>query len=114
MVDILGLSAPFKAETFGQRLAVVAVGGAILLLSLVAVRRMFSRSFFHGFLVSSGIFLSFDIVVFHWLFRLHRITAGREANVIEPLFVALGLTLIAVGFRQERRSRSDDQTIRGE
>lgn len=110
-MEILALTAPFQAETFGQRVAVVAVGGAILLLSLVAVRRMFSRSFFHGFLVSTGVFLSFDIVVFHWLFRLHRITEGDEANVIEPLFVALGVSLIALGFLQERRQRSNPQTI---
>jgi hypothetical protein len=28
--------------------------------------------------------------VFHWVFGLHRITAGTEANVIEPILVAIG------------------------
>jgi uncharacterized membrane protein len=104
VVDILALGAPFEAETFAQRLAVVLVGGAILLFTLVLVRRTFSGPFFYGYLLATGTFLSFDIVVFHWLFRLHRITSGPEANVIEPLLVALGLGFIVVGFFKGRGS----------
>lgn len=104
LLEIVALSAPFRAVTFGQRLAVVLVGGTILLSSLVLVRRQFPVSFFHGFLVSTGLFLSFDIVVFHWLFRLHRITSGNEASVIEPILVLMGLGLIMYGVRRERRT----------
>ena len=104
-MDIFALSTPFRAVAFGERLAVVLVGGTLLLSSVVLVRRIFSRSFFHGFLVSTGMFLSFDIVVFHWLFGLHRITSGEEANVIEPILVALGAGFIVYGFRADRVER---------
>ncbi len=80
-----------KATTTTQRILAVQVGAVILLLMLVLVRRRFAHSFFHGFLVAVGTFFSFDIVLFHWVFKLHRITSGSEANVIEPLLVALGI-----------------------
>jgi uncharacterized membrane protein len=101
-LETLALTAPFRAVTLAQRLAVVLAGTSSLFLSLIMVKRMFSRSFFDGFLVSVGVFLSFDIVVFHWLFRLHRITTGQEANVIEPILVVLGLSFIVYGVRRER------------
>jgi hypothetical protein len=90
--------------TMGGRIAVVLLGVAILLLTLMGARRWYPPSFFRGFAVAVGIFLSFDIVVFHWLFRLHRITAGPEADVIEPILVAVGVGLVAVGLRGESRS----------
>jgi uncharacterized membrane protein len=85
------------------RIAEVALGAIVLIGSLAASRRFYSRSFFHGFMVSSGIFLSFDIVVFHWLFKLHRVTPGPEANIIEPLFVLAGIGFIAYGLINEKR-----------
>jgi uncharacterized membrane protein len=89
--------------TMTGRIAVVAFGAAVLIGCLVASGRFFSRSFFHGFMVSSGIFLSFDIVVFHWVFRLHRITSGPEANVIEPLLVLMGIAFVVYGLTHEKR-----------
>src|SRR6266545_3257125 len=96
--------------TMTGRLAVVALGAAVLIGCLVASRRFYSRSFFHGFMVSSGVFLSFDIVVFHWVFRLHRITSGPEANVIEPLLVLMGIAFVAYGLRHENRRPSAPDT----
>ncbi len=85
------------------RIAEVALGVLVLVGTLVAAARFYSSSFFHGFMVSSGIFLSFDIVVFHWIFKLHRITSGPEADIIEPLFVLTGLGFIAYGLINEKR-----------
>src|SRR6266542_3420965 len=57
-----------------------------------------------GVLVAVGVFLSIDIVVVHWIFRLHRVTGGPEANVIEPILVAAGAAFVIYGLRRERRS----------
>lgn len=94
------------ADTTTERALVLLLGGGSLLVTLVLARRFFSKSFFHGFLMAVGIFLSFDIVVFHWLFQLHRLTKGQEADVIEPLLVALGVGFVAYGFVRERRQRT--------
>jgi uncharacterized membrane protein len=88
--------------TMAGRIAVLAFGSAFFIACLEAARRYYSRAFFHGFLVSAGIFLSFDVVVFHWIFGLHRVTSGPEANVIEPLAVLLGIVFIAYGLTREK------------
>jgi len=93
--------------TMAGRLAVIALGVAVLIGCLVASHRVFSRSFFHGFMVSTGIFLSFDIVVFHWVFQLHRMTSGVEANVVEPALVLVGIVFVAYGYSRERRAASE-------
>jgi hypothetical protein len=98
------LLATVAPATMSGRIAVVLLGVAILILTLVGARRLYPPSFFRGFVVAVGIFLSFDIVVFHWLFRLHRITAGPEADVIEPILVAAGVGFVVVGLRGESRS----------
>ena len=67
------------------------------------VSKLFSRAFFHGFLVATGTILSFDIVLFHWIFQLHRITNGPEADVLEPIFVLFGCCLTWWGIRQEKK-----------
>jgi hypothetical protein len=90
--------------TMGGRVAVLLLGAAMLILTLVGARRWYPPSFFRGFVVAVGIFLSFDIVVFHWLFRLHRITAGPEAEVIEPILVVVGVGFLSAGLRGESRS----------
>src|SRR6266496_6714589 len=77
-----------RPHTMTGRVAVVLLAVAILIGTLVLAKRLGSSSFFHGFLVAVGVFLSIDIVVVHWIFRLHRVTAGPEANVIEPILVA--------------------------
>lgn len=105
MMGMLALDAPLRAETSAERILVVVLGAVVLLLSLALVQRLYPGSFFRGFLVAVGIFLSFDIVVFHWIFRLHRITEGSEANVIEPLLVLFGIGLVAYGIRSELADR---------
>jgi hypothetical protein len=96
------LAAGLTATTTTQRVLVVLLGASILLLMLVLVQRWFARAFFLGFVVAVGFFLSFDIVIFHWVFQLHRITAGREADLIEPLLVAVGIGNLIYGLRGER------------
>ena len=103
-----------RAETMAGRIGAVLFGIAVLLVLMAVVRRVFPRSFFHGFVVAAGLFLSFDIVVFHWIFQLHRITNGPEAGVLEPVFVVAGSLLVAYGIRQERsiaRPRSTGHTM---
>ncbi len=95
---------PPVPETMAGRVAVVLLAVAILILTLVLAGRLGSSSFFHGFLVAVGVFLSIDIVVVHWIFRLHRVTGGPEANVIEPILVAAGAAFVIYGLRRERRS----------
>jgi uncharacterized membrane protein len=91
-------------ETSGGRVAVVLLGAVILIFTLALARRLYSASFFRGFLVSVGVFLSFDVVVFHWIFGLHRITSGQEADVIEPIVVVIGAAFVIYGLRRESRS----------
>jgi len=93
-----------KATTLAERLGAVAVGVVVLLASIVLVRKLFGRSFFNGFIVASGTVLSFDIVLFHWIFQLHRITNGPEADVLEPLFVLFGIGLMWWGISREGSS----------
>jgi uncharacterized membrane protein len=92
-----------KATTLAERLGSVLLGVAVLFATMFAARHVFGKPFFHGFVVSAGVFLSFDIVLFHWLFQLHRITSGPEADILEPLFVLLGVAMITFGITQERR-----------
>lgn len=62
-------------DTMASRVAVVLLAVAILIGTLVLAKRLGSSSFFHGFLVAVGVFLSLHIVVVHWIFQLHRVTA---------------------------------------
>jgi hypothetical protein len=98
MYAITGL----EPDTVAGRVLVVALGAAVLLLSLGLARRLYSPAFFRGFMVAVGIIFSFDVVVFHWLFGLHRITEGSEANIIEPVVVAMGVGFLTYGLRGER------------
>jgi hypothetical protein len=90
-----------KASTMAERLGSVAVAVAILVVLCVVVYRLFSRSFLHGFIVASGLVFSVDIVLLHWIFQLHRITSGPEADVLEPIFVIVGAAMAAIGIRRE-------------
>lgn len=102
MIDALAFG--LKANTGPERIGAVGFGILILLLLMILFYRLFSKSFYHGFIVATGLFLSFDIVVFHWIFQLHRITSGPEANWLEPLFVLGGTILLIIGIRKERAS----------
>lgn len=90
-----------QLDTAVERISAVLAGLAILLLLMVIFKKLFSSSFFHGFIVAAGLFLSFDIAVFHWVFQLHRITSGSEANWLEPLFVIFGIILLIFGVKKE-------------
>lgn len=97
-----------KAETQVGRIGAVFFGIFVLLILMAIFHRFFSRAFFYGFTVATGLFLSFDIVVFHWIFQLHRITNGPEANWLEPLFVLIGITLVWWGISKERMKKNND------
>ncbi|MCP8970422.1 DUF2243 domain-containing protein [Ectobacillus ponti] len=95
-----------QLETAGERIGAVCSGLVLLFGFLVVFKYFFSASFFHGFIVASGLFLSFDIVVFHWFFHLHRITNGPEADWLEPIFVVFGIALLVYGIWRERNFKS--------
>ncbi|MDN3016390.1 DUF2243 domain-containing protein [Paenibacillus sp. BSR1-1] len=101
LIDALAFG--MKAETAGQRIGAVFFGICVLLIFMAIFHRFFSKAFFNGFTVATGLFLSFDIVVFHWIFQLHRITNGPEANWLEPIFVLIGIILIWYGISRERK-----------
>lgn len=97
-----------QLETALERIGAVGTGLVILGILMVLFNKIFSSSFFHGFLVATGLFLSFDIVVFHWFFQLHRITSGPEANWLEPLFVFFGTILLIYGVKKEKSSVTNE------
>lgn len=92
-----------QLDSMSERLGAIGFGLVMLALFMILFKKLFSESFFNGFLVATGLFLSFDIVVFHWLFGLHRITSGPEANWLEPLFVLCGTLVIFFGVIKERK-----------
>lgn len=88
------------------RIGGVALAVVIVVATLVVANRLYSVSFFNGFLVAIGIFLSFDLFLVHWMLELHRITSGPEAVWLEiPLFVT-GLVFVSIGLRREIRPSS--------
>ncbi|MFC0189201.1 DUF2243 domain-containing protein [Fictibacillus aquaticus] len=93
----------FEAKSQGERIGAVAFGIVLLIIMLFAVYKAFTRSFFNGFVAAIGFFLSVDTVVFHWIFQLHRITKGPEANILEPIFVVIGAIFIWYGVRSEKK-----------
>jgi uncharacterized membrane protein len=95
--------------TMAGRLGVILLG-VVFLVWFLSLAMRFGPSFFRGFLVAVGAFLSFDMILFHWVFRLHRITSGPEADIVEPLFVLLGLAFVIIGIRFERASRPEART----
>ncbi|MEH7116459.1 DUF2243 domain-containing protein [Neobacillus vireti] len=98
-----------KADTPVERIGAVFFGIIVLLLLMLVFYRYFSKAFFNGFTVATGLFLSFDIVVFHWIFKLHRITNGPEANWLEPIFVVFGIIAIWIGIKQEKGLMKPDK-----
>jgi threonine/homoserine/homoserine lactone efflux protein len=100
LIDALAFG--MKAETQVERIGAVLFGIFVLLVLMVVFYRLFSKAFFNGFTVATGLFLSFDIVVFHWIFQLHRITSGPEANWLEPILVVGGIIMIWFGIKMER------------
>jgi hypothetical protein len=86
-----------KATTMAERLGSVSVAVMLFVLLAYVAFHFFSRSFFHGFIAAAGLILSSDIVLLHWIFQLHRITSGPEADILEPLFVLCGVALTSMG-----------------
>nr|WP_263326488.1 DUF2243 domain-containing protein [Neobacillus sp. Marseille-Q6967] len=99
---INALAFGMRAETQMERIGAVFFGVCVLGVLMAIFHRFFSKAFFNGFTVACGLFLSFDIVVFHWIFQLHRITSGPEANWLEPLFVLSGSFLVWFGIKKEK------------
>jgi hypothetical protein len=97
-----------KATTLAERLGSVLVAIILFVFLAYLAFRFFSRSFFHGFIVAGGLILSFDIVLLHWIFQLHRITSGPEADVLEPLFVLCGVALAITGVKLELAASKRD------
>ncbi|WNB90686.1 DUF2243 domain-containing protein [Bacillus sp. NEB1478] len=91
-----------KAETAAERIGAVSIGVAILIIILMLIYKRYDSSFFHGFLAAIGLFLTVDNILFHWVFRLHRITSGPEANILEPLFVIAGIGLVYYTWKKEQ------------
>ena len=96
------LAMSLRAETMAGRLGAIALAVGIMVAGMVGSRIWFPRPFFHGYLVATGLFLSFDIIMLHWIFQLHRLSSGPEANVLEPIFVLLGIGFLIYGVRSER------------
>jgi len=94
--------------TMGGRIGVIMLG-VVALVGFLSLSMRFGPSFFRGFLVAVGTFLSFDMILFHWVFQLHRLTIGPESDIIEPAFMLLGLAFIIYGIRAERASRRTTQ-----
>jgi len=95
--------------TMGGRIGVIMIG-VVALVGFLSLSMRFGPSFFRGFLVAIGTFLSFDLILFHWVFQLHRLTIGPESDIIEPAFMLLGLAFIVYGIRAERASQRTTQT----
>lgn len=107
---IEAFAAGLKADTCVERIGAVVCGIIVLMILMALFQRYFSRSFFYGFTVATGLFLSFDIVVFHWIFQLHRITNGPEANWLEPVFVVTGIIFVLYGIKKERSMNRTDES----
>jgi hypothetical protein len=90
-----------KPETMGERIGAVGLGVIILLFILLFIYKRYHSSFFHGFIAAIGLFLTVDNILFHWVFQLHRVTSGPEANVLEPLFVIAGVGLVYYTWKKE-------------
>jgi hypothetical protein len=92
-----------KAETMGERIAAVSYGVIILVVILLFIYKRYHSSFFHGFIAAIGLFLTVDNILFHWIFQLHRVTSGPEADVLEPLFVLAGIGLVYYTWKNEKQ-----------
>ena len=92
-----------QPETMAGRIGGVAIAVAILAMTLFVVYRWLAVSFFNGFMVAIGVFLSFDLLLVHWITELHRITSGSEAVWIEIVLFVAGVVFVYVGLRRELR-----------
>lgn len=93
----------FAATTTGERLVALLFAGLGTIVFFMICAKFFLASFFHGVIAASGFFASFDIVVIHWFFKLHRLTYGPEADIIEPILVIVGILLLIYSIKKERK-----------
>ena len=91
-----------KAVSAGERIGAVFIGIIILFILLLFISKRYNSSFFHGFLAAIGLFLTVDNILFHWVFQLHRVTSGPEANILEPMFVSIGIVLVYYTWKKEK------------
>jgi hypothetical protein len=90
----------FKAYAVGytnadpiDRIDAVMCGLVLLVIIMEIIRRVFSQGFFNGFIMATGLFLSFDIVVFHWVFKLENcVVRLRPIIILESNFRARDVT----------------------
>jgi hypothetical protein len=101
-----------KADTLAKKLGAVGLGFIVLVVLMAFFYRYFHNQFIFGFLTATGVFFSVDIVLFHWIFQLHRITDGIEANFIEPVLVLVGIIFTFIGIKSgQRYSKSSPTTF---
>ncbi|SDO19266.1 hypothetical protein [Alkalicoccus daliensis] len=97
----------FEAETLPERLWALFFVLVMTLAFYYITLRFFPPSFFHGVIFASGFFASFDVVVIHWVFQLHRLTDGPEANIIEPVLVVIGIIMMFYALKKENKLNAD-------
>src|SRR5262245_21470581 len=102
--DTMHFGPLIPVETMAGRLSVLLFAMLSLVLFMALARRR-SDEFFRGFLVAVGSFLSFDVIVIHIVFRLHRLPSGPEADYVEPFFILLGVAFILYGLRAGKGSQ---------
>ena len=90
-----------QPETMAGRIIGVAIAVVVVVAMLVVIYRWMNVSFFNGFLVAVGTFLSVDLLLVHWVMELHRITSGPEAVWLEVILFAVGVVFVTVGLRRE-------------
>jgi hypothetical protein len=105
MTAMLALSG-FVPQTMQGRIGGIALAVAVLLGTIWLVHRRYSVSFVNGFLVAVAVFLTFDLLLVHWVMELHRVTSGPEALWVELVLFAAGLLFLVLGLRREARKAS--------
>ncbi|WP_078593372.1 hypothetical protein [Evansella clarkii] len=99
----------FEATTMAGRLGALFFVLIVTLLVYYISYKFFPPSFFHGVIFASGFFASFDIIVIHWVFQLHRLTYGPEVVVLEPLLVIAGIAMIIFSVKREKNLQESAQ-----
>lgn len=101
----------FEATTIQERLWALFFVLLVTLLVFYICMKVFPPSFFHGVIFASGFFASFDIIVIHWIFQLHRLTEGPEANVLEPILVVMGIGMIIFAILREKKLKTATESM---
>ena len=89
----------------------VAIAVVVVVAMLYVIYRWMNVSFFNGFLVAVGTFLSVDLLLVHWVMELHRITSGPEAVWIEVILFGIGVVFVTLGLRRELFAPAGDRGL---